>query len=376
MRFKIKCGWTWVLLLVIGCETPQTQQAADLTVPVTVRPVGLGTIESVVTATGTLRPVQEAVIVTEARGFLSLGVLAEGRKPTEGLSVKQGQVIARLDNEELIVGARLESRKLAVKNMRKMLNEKEVLVQRGLVTQNEVETARKDLADAQSDYDDALVQIKKTTVTAPISGVLSEFTDATEKTLIDEGTQICRIVDYTQVLVDLQIPNSQIRHIALEQPVRVIDYSYPDEVFVGKISMVDPVVNATTRTFRAVAVVDNPQRLLRPGMFVKAEIVVESHVDVVLVPRELVLMRGNREVVFVEESARAQMREIETGLEDEKFVEVLKGVGEGERLITSNYETLRSRTRVSVAGVEEASGGRGGAGGGGGGRGGGGGGGR
>ncbi len=370
MRLKMRYGWVCGLLL-FGCETPQTEQSADLTVPVTVQPVGMGTIESLVTSTGTLRSVQEAIIVTEARGFLSLGILAEGRKPTEGLAVQQGQVIARLKNEELMVGARLESRKLAVKNMRKTLDEKEVLVKRGLVTQIEVETARKDLVDAQSDYDDALVQIKKTKVTAPISGVLSEFTDATEKTLVDEGTQICRIVDYSQVLVDLQIPNSHIRHIELDQPVRVIDYSYPDEVFDGKISVVDPVVDPTTRTFRAVAVVDNPKGLLRPGMFVKAEIVVESHADVVLVPRELVLMRGNREVVFVEESARAQMREIETGLEDEKFVEVLKGVDEGERLITSNYETLRSRTRVCVAGTEEACGGTGGGGGGGGGDGGG-----
>ena len=138
-----------------------------------------------------------------------------------------------------------------------------------------------------------------------------------------------------------------------------------DSNFSGKIAVVDPVVDATTRTFRAVAEVDNPKLLLRPGMFVKAEIVTESHVDVVLIPRELVLLRGNREVVFVEESARAQMREIETGLEDEKFVEVLEGVDEGERLITSNYETLRSRTRVSVTGTVEV-GGRGGSGGGGG----------
>ena len=356
MKFNLSYGWMCGLILFVACDTPQVEQSADLTVPVTVQPVALGTIESVVTSTGTLRPVQEAIVVTEARGFLSLGVLAEGRKPTEGLAVEQGQVIARLDNEELMVGARLESRKLAVNNMRKTFDEKEVLVERGLVTQIEVETARKDLADAQSDYDDALLQIKKTKVTAPISGVLSEFIDATEKTMIDEGTQVCRIVDYGQVLVDLQIPNSQIRHIALGQPVRVIDYSYPDEVFDGDISSVDPVVDATTRTFRAVAMIDNPKLLLRPGMFVKAEIVVESHVDVVLVPREMVLMRGNREVVFVEESARAQMREIETGLEDEKFVEVLDGIEEGERLITSNYETLRSRTRVSVAGVEEGGG--------------------
>ena len=53
-------------------------------------------------------------------------------------------------------------------------------------------------------------------------------------------------------------------------------------------------------------------------------------------------------VVLVEENARAQMRPIETGLQDEKYVEVVEGLAQGERLITSNYETLRSRTRVRV----------------------------
>ena len=82
MRFKSKYGWAWALLFAVGCETPQTEPSADLTVPVTVQPVGLGTIEEVVISTGTLRPVQEAVVVTETRGLLSLAELAEGRKPT------------------------------------------------------------------------------------------------------------------------------------------------------------------------------------------------------------------------------------------------------------------------------------------------------
>ena len=342
----------WILALVaLACETPSTEQSADLTVPVTVQPVGLGTIEEVVTSTGTLRPLQEAVVITETRGYLSLPEI-DGRKPREGLQVTAGQVVARLENQELVVAARLKSRELAVKTARKMFEEKQVLVQRGLVTQLEVETARKDLADAQSDYDDTQVQLAKLSIQAPIAGVLSEFTDTSEGAMVEQGDQICRIVDYGRVLVDLQIPNSQIRHIELGQSVRVVDYSYPDEVFDGEIAVVDPVVDATTRTFRAMVEVSNPQGLLRPGMFVKAEVVTEARMDVVLVPRQLVLMRGNREVVFVEEEARAMMREIETGLEDEKFVEVVEGVEEGERLITSNYETLRSRTRVSVTGTE------------------------
>ena len=191
----------WILALAaLACETPSTEQSADLTVPVTVQPVGLGTIEEVVTSTGTLRPRQEAVVMTETRGYLSLPAI-DGRQPSEGLQVSAGQVVARLENQELVVSARLESRQLAVKNARKMLDEKEVLVQRGLVTQLEVETARKDLADAQSDYDDAQVQLAKLAIQAPIAGVLSEFTDASEGAMVEQGEQICRIVDYGRVLV-------------------------------------------------------------------------------------------------------------------------------------------------------------------------------
>jgi len=70
----------------------------------------------------------------------------------------------------------------------------------------------------------------------------------------------------------------------------------------------------------------------------------------VIIPRELILSRQNRQVVFIAQGGVAEMREITTGLEDEMFVEVLEGLSEGERLITSNYETLRSRTEVQVTG--------------------------
>ena len=83
-------------------------------------------------------------------------------------------------------------------------------------------------------------------------------------------------------------------------------------------------------------------------MFVRAEIVKASHQNVVVVPKRLVVKRQNQDVIFVEESARAQMRTVETGLESRDSIEVTDGIEEGDRLITSNYETLRARTRVRV----------------------------
>ncbi len=331
----------------------------DLVVPVTVQPVELGTIESLVSATGTLWPAREAVLITEVKGDLRLAKTEGGALLTEGNTVDKGDVVAQLENKEWVVNANLESRRLTKSTTSKTLAEQEALFKRGLTTEKDVENARKALADAKANYEGAQIQIEKIKVRAPISGVLAELTDATHGTLVNQNTRIGKILDYSQVLVDLSIPNSQIQAVGLGKEVRVTNYAYADRVFTGQITRVDPSLDPTTRTFRIVATIDNPDLLLRPGMFVKAEIVSEAHTDVVLIRREYVVFRQNRKVVFVEVEARAEEREVEIGLENRTHAEIEDGLEEGDRLITSNYETLRPRTQVRVTGETASSGRRG-----------------
>ena len=339
-----------VLCGLVACDRQTEQRTVDLTVPVTVQSVETGTIESIVTATGTLRPVREAQIATEIRGSLYWGKGDNNRLLVKGSAVKKGQVIATLDSDEWVVGARVEARKLAVETAMRTLREQETLFDRQLATEMAVENARKAWADADANYRDALIKIDKTKLVAPIGGALSERADITQGTLVNERTSIAKIMDYSQVFVDLKIPNAQIIHVKLGQRVRVSNYALPDAVFEGEIAEMDPALDPTTRTVKVGGMVNNPDLLLRAGMFVKAEIVTESRQNVVLIARHLVLRRRNQKVVFVEEEGRAQQREVETGLEDRDRVEIAVGLEPGEQLITSNYETLRPRTRVRVTG--------------------------
>jgi len=334
--------------LLASCAEQSDQRTVDLTVPVTVEPVALGTIEAVVEATGTLRPLRAAEVTSEIRGDLVFGRGAGDRPLAEGDRVDAGALLFELRNEEWVVGARLESHRLALESARRSLREKEALQPRGLATDAEVETARRTLADAESDFRDAGLQVDKTRCLAPIAGFVTGLTDVTEGTLVESGAVLCGLMDYARVIVDLRIPSARVRQVRHGQAVRVTNHAYPDEVFEGRITAVDPALDATTRTFQVEATVPNGELLLRPGMFVVADIVTESRRDVVLVPRELLLTRQGRQVVFVEEGARAQIRTVETGLVDGEMVEIVDGLAEGERLITSNYETLRSRSRVQV----------------------------
>jgi len=341
-----------VLLLVAACDRPSQERSVDLTVPVTVSPATLSTIESTITATGTLRSVREAPILAEVKGDLFLVEVEGLGRLSDGVSVTEGQSIARIENDEWIVGANVASRKLARQTAQHSVKEKEALFSRGLATEFDVNTAKKVLADAETGYEEARIKVRKTAVKAPITGVMTEVSQVTQGTEIQANAVIGKVVDYTQVLVDLRIPNSQVLAIKLGKPVRVSNYAFSDVVFEGKITAVDPVLDPVTRTLRVVATVDNPDLMLRPGMFVKTEIVKAAHVNVVVVPKRLVVKRQNQDVIFVEEGARAQMRTVETGLENRDSIEIADGIEEGDRLITSNYETLRARTRVRVTSTE------------------------
>ncbi len=357
MNKRVLIGYGMVftaVAILAGCGGQTEQRSVDLTVPVTVQAVHLDTMEATVAATGTLRPFREARIQTEVEGIIQYVARGVGGRATEGMRVTRNQVIARLVNKELVVNARLESRDLARAVAKQTLSEQEVLVDRKLSTVKDLDEARRALAEAESNYEDALVQIAKTTIRTPITGFLTGLADITEGTMVEARTTIATVMDYNQVLVDLKVPNAYIVSVSPGQVLRVENYALPNRRFLGTVKVVDPAIDPATRTFRVVGAVKNPNLMLRPGMFVKAEIVTESHEDAVVIPRRFVLTRQNRKVVFVEEEGRAQMRDVRLGLEGPEQVEILEGLEPGERLITSNYETLRSRTRVRVTGEDAA----------------------
>jgi len=339
-----------LMLVAAACGEETAERVVDLVVPVTVQPVSRGTIESFVSTTGSLRADKTADILVEVRGDLVYVELANGRKAVEGVRVDKGQQVARIESAEYINGIRLESRELGLQNARNNLSEKQALFAEGLAVQSEVQAAEKTVADAEADIEDALIQLGKMNVYAPLDGYLTALVDTTENTVVEANTVIGQVVDYGRVITDLKIPNSQMPNIDRGQEVRVSNYAFRDQTFIGNVSVLDPTLDPATRTFRIEVTVDNPGLVLRPGMFIKADIVVEQRADIIVIPRELVLSRQNRSVVFVEEEGRAQQRNIETGLSDDNMIEVLEGLTEGERLITSNFETLRSRTQVRVTG--------------------------
>jgi multidrug efflux pump subunit AcrA (membrane-fusion protein) len=92
--------------------------------------------------------------------------------------------------------------------------------------------------------------------------------------------------------------------------------------------------------------INNPGLKLRPGMYVKGEIVVASAVDAIVVPRDIIVSKQRGNSVFVVEKGIAYERIVEFGLENPKEVQIISGLKTDEQIVVKGFETLRDRSRV------------------------------
>jgi multidrug efflux pump subunit AcrA (membrane-fusion protein) len=100
--------------------------------------------------------------------------------------------------------------------------------------------------------------------------------------------------------------------------------------------------------FKLKVEIPNPALALKPGSFIKADIVVENKTDAIVIPKSVILDRGGNKIVYVVDRGLAAERRIKTGIESKDEVEILEGLQAKDQLIIEGFETLRGRTQVKV----------------------------
>jgi RND family efflux transporter MFP subunit len=333
--------------LLLACDSAEDKSAADLTIPVVVEKVKRGPIASYVSATGTLRAQREERVVAEVEGVLNLAK-HNGTAFIAGARVQAGQPLAEIENQEYLLNVRVESQKMAMENASRELQKQEALFKEGGVTEKELELARRNALDARLNYEAAQLKTDKLRLKAPISGFIANLQSNAEGTRVPVGFRLCSIMDYATTLAQVNLPNTDLDHMRIGQDVVVSNYALTDQTFRGRVTAIDPTIDPQTRTFTVAIEVANDKLILRPGMFVKADIVIENHDNAVIIPKTALQTRDNQPVAFVVQGASAELREVSTGIETREEVEILEGLTEGERLVVKGHETLRDKSKVRV----------------------------
>jgi Cu(I)/Ag(I) efflux system membrane fusion protein len=191
---------------------------------------------------------------------------------------------------------------------------------------------------------------------SPISGtVISK--EIQEGDYVNEGTLLYRLADLSRVWVYLDVYERDLRYIHINHPVKLQTEAYPNDFFTGKVTFIDPVINAATRTVRVRSEFANPTGKLKPQMYVKAEIHAPS-TNALSIPASSVLYTGKRNIVWVEVKENTfEPRDVTLGTRTEGRIEVVSGIREGDMVVTAGGYLLESESQLQQP-VGKSTGGR------------------
>jgi len=171
--------------------------------------------------------------------------------------------------------------------------------------------------------------------------VLSIFVNPGDR--VDSLTSLLSIIDVDTLRATIDIYERDLRLVKVGQKVTLTTAAYPSKRFKGKVVYISPQVDEHTQAIKVRVDVDNPDHLLRLGMFVSGELIYASGKKVVAVPLSAVQQLNEENVVFVaEEGNNLKLREVVLGRNVNDYVEVTKGLNEGEIVVTQGSFYLKS----------------------------------
>jgi RND family efflux transporter MFP subunit len=336
-------------LAFASCRNQDQNLTADVEIPVSVQDISLKPIEEFINTTGTAFPKGQI----ELKSKISANYYLERNPQTGKLwkmgdKVRAGDLIARLEDREYVIGVKLETTQLNLELAESELKKQESLYEKGGVTLKELKTASIEYENAKTNLESAKLQMAKTRIVSPINGVIVDLPYYTQGIQIESGSSIVGIMDYQTMYMEVQLPEKYISIILPGQDVRLTNYTIPDDTIMGRVTQLSPAIDADTRTFKGNVEISNTDYLLRPGMFVKADIVTNRKDSVIVIPKNIILSRQRGKTVFIVQRGLAEERIIETGLENLTDVEVTRGLMKNDRVIISGYETLSNRSKVKI----------------------------
>ncbi len=342
--------------------------------PVTVEmtPVTRATISQYLTIVGNLIGQQTVEIVPKTGGrLLSVNVRL-------GDPVRRGQLLAKIEDREIIeqvrqaeasyqVGqATIRQRdadlKLAETNLERSRNlyGRQLLPKQTLDDTEaryasalaQLDLARAQFAQSRARLDELRITLANTSVVSPVDGFVG-------KRHVDAGAwaaqnaPIASVVDISSLRLVANVVEKDLKVVSVGAPASVEVDAYPGEQFEGRIARIAPVLDPATRTAEMEIEVPNPSTRLKPGMYARMTLTVDSKANALVVPKSAIVdLDGKRGVFVSAENDKAQFMPVELGIEQGDRIEVRQGVEEGTKVVSAGAGALRNGDTIVIAGQE------------------------
>ena len=338
---------TWhlnLLAILITCTTTNPATARLSQTPA--QAVTSTTVQSTVqqrslSALGTLRANQSVNISPRIAGqIVNLGI-------DDGKTVTKGDVLVKLDSREQ--QSKVNEVRIEMNDADRKLKTMKTLYARKAISKDEFDAQTAVVQRLKATLESQIVNLDYHTIKAPFSGVLG-FSDISQGELVTNNEVITTLDDLSKMKLSFELPENTLRFISPGTQVIAQTNNWPDQKFVGTVSAINPRIDTTNLTFTSLAVINNKDHKLRPGMPVRITIM-QPPQESIVIPARSVLFDGNQQYVYViDDQNKTSKRFITVGQATDTSITVLDGLESGERIIDQGVIKAKDGAKVRIVG--------------------------
>ena len=343
-----------LLAAIVGFNTWKANFVAQLRLKnaappqsVTAATVGFSDWQPEVSAVGSLRAVRGVDVTTEVTG------LVRTLRFTSGDDVKAGQVLVELNADAEI--AQQHALEAAADLSATVYERDKAQYEAQAISKAQLDADAADLKNRRAQAAAQAALVAKKTLRAPFAGRLG-ITTVNPGQYLNTGDKVVTLQAVDPVYVDFKLPQQQLAMIATGQTVNLTTDAFAGVKFAGKITAIDPRVDAATRNFQAEATIPNPQRRLMPGMFARVAVLAGDTRRYLTLPQTAITYNPYGATVFVAQKKPggtdkdfiAQQSFVTLGPTRGDQVAIVKGVREGDVVVTSGQLKLNNGTPLVI----------------------------
>lgn len=347
------------VVLLSACSKPQ-EKKEDIRPVRTVQAV-LQDSQSVAEFAGEVRPRVESKL-----GFRVPGKIIE-RKVDVGAPVKRGQVLMRLDPQDLLLGQAQAKAGLAAAESNRDLAKAELkryqeLRDKNFVAQAILDAKASAFRAAQSSYEQAAAgfsnqtnQANYTSLVADVDGVVTAI-DAEIGQVVAAGTPVVRVAKAGEMEVVVGVPEDKINRIRQMVDVKVRLWAKPSDIMNGKLRELSPIADPVTRTYTAKVSIPETAKDVRLGMTADVSFGMKNPQQLIRLPLTALFQEKNVSSVWVVENDAVRLVPVQLATTTGEDILIASGINSGQQVVTAGVNLLKAGQKVKILGVEARNG--------------------
>lgn len=261
----------------------------------------------------------------------------------EGQGVRAGQLIAKLDDEQ--IRFQIEALQVTLEGYQNDLKRYEVLVKGDAVPAVNLERTQLSIRGTQAQIKQLKKQLENTVITTPFAGIVTS--KMIEKgSVVSMGAPIAKITDISALKLVVNIPEKSINQFRVGQSISIETQVYPNVYFKGKVNMVGVEGDASHNYPVEIIVQNTNNNPLKSGMYGSIANENQLKTQTLAVPRQAIVGSTKKAQVYIIENGKAVLKDVTIGVTNNEYYEITKGIKEGDQVIVSGQINLQNGTAV------------------------------